>query len=470
MSDRIHYWRIDDFSAAYATGSMSPVEAAQMFLERRDRLDPVLNAYKLVDRDGALAAAAASERRWRSRQQLGPMDGICVSIKDMINVGGLPTRRGSKLTEKAPPAAADAPAVARLREAGAIILGKTNTSEFGWKGTTDSPLHGITRNPWNTDLTPGGSSGGAAAATAAGLCTVALATDGGGSIRNPAGFTNLTGIKATYGRVPAFPPNPIGSLANVGPLARNTRDLATMLNVIAAPDSSDWDSLPIAAPDYRSNAEPLPVAGLRVGFSRRLGYATFIDPEVDAIVTSAVARLEALGAVVTEIEPDLGNPADVFGVHWQVGVANAFASATEDQLAQLDPGLAHFVEIGRGIPVSRYLAAQNDRIELGRRTRALHRQFDLLALPTTTMPAFPAHLQAPEGVGDFNWHVWTPFSFVFNLTRQPAMSVPAGFTADGRPVGLQLVGDFLDEEQLITVATALEAVIGCADIQPTAVS
>lgn len=469
MSDRIHYWRIDDFSAAYAAGSMSPVEAAQMFLKRIDRLDPVLNAYKLVDRDGALAAAAASERRWRARQQLGPMDGICVSVKDMINVVGLPTRRGSKLTEKAPPAAADAPAVARLREAGAIILGKTNTSEFGWKGTTDSPVHGITRNPWNTDLTPGGSSGGAAAATAAGLCTVALATDGGGSIRNPAGFTNLTGIKATYGRVPAFPPNPIGSLANVGPLARNTRDLATMLNVIAAPDSSDWDSLPIAPPDYRSNAEPLPVAGLRVGFSRRLGYATFIDPEVDAIVTSAVARLEALGAVVTEIEPDLGNPADVFGVHWQVGVANAFASATEDQLAQLDPGLAHFVEIGRGIPVSRYLAAQNDRIELGRRMRSLHGQFDILALPTTTMPAFPAHLQAPEGVGDFDWHVWTPFSFVFNLTRQPAMSVPAGLTADGRPVGLQLVGDFLDEERLITVATALEVVIGCAGVQPTAV-
>ena len=164
-----------------------------------------------------------------------------------------------------------------------------------------------------------------------------------------------------------------------------------------------------------------------------------------------------------------GDPADVFGVHWQVGVANAFASATEDQLAQLDPGLAHFVQIGRGIPVSRCLAAQNDRIELGRRMRNLHRQFDILALPTTTMPAFPAHLQAPEGVGDFDWHVWTPFSFVFNLTRQPAMSVPAGFTTEGRPVGLQLVGDFLDEERLITVATTLEVVIGCAGVQPTAV-
>lgn len=469
MQDRIHYWTIDDFADAYARGNLSPIEATKAFLARIEAVDPALNAYKLVDHDGALAAAADSERRWRSGEQLGQMDGICVSVKDMINVEGLPTRRGSRLTEKAPPAAADAPAVARLREAGAIILGKTNTSEFGWKGTTDSPVHGITRNPWNTDLTPGGSSGGAGAATAAGLCTVALATDGGGSIRNPAGFTNLTGIKATYGRVPAFPPNPIGSLANVGPLARNTRDLATMLNVIAAPDPSDWDSLPIEAPDYSEGAQARPIAGLRVGFSRRLGYATFLDPEVDAIVTSAVARLEALGAVVTEIEPDLGNPADVFGVHWQVGVANAFASATEHQLAQLDPGLAHFVEIGRGIPVSRCLAAQNERIELGRRMRSLHRQFDLLALPTTTMAAFPAHLQAPEGVGDYDWHVWTPFSFVFNLTRQPAMSVPAGFTTDGRPVGLQLVGDFLDEERLIAASASLEAAIGYANRHPSTI-
>ena len=257
----IEFLSVAELTQGFAVGTFSPVEATEGALRAIEAHDAVLNAFRLVDADAAREDARASEQRWRAGKPLSPIDGVPTSIKDLLLTKGWPTLRGSRLINPNQPWNEDLPGVARLREAGAVLIGKTNTAEFGWKGATDSPLAGITRNPWNPELTPGGSSGGAAAALASGMGTLALCTDGGGSIRNPASFTNLCGLKPTFGRVPAYPPNPIGTLATTGPLARRVSDLALMMNVITKPDPRDWLSLPANTFNYHTAIEE-PVNGL----------------------------------------------------------------------------------------------------------------------------------------------------------------------------------------------------------------
>ena len=266
---------------AYRKRTLSPVEAAEAVLARIKKLNPAFNAFNLVS-DKALDEARASEARWLAGAPQGLLDGVPVSIKDIILTRGWPTLRGSKTVDPAGPWNDDAPATARLREHGAVILGKTTTPEFGWKGVTDSPLTGITRNPWNKDKTPGGSSGGAAAAVASGMGPLAVGTDGGGSIRIPCSFTGLFGIKASFGRVPAWPLSPFGTVAHVGPMTRSVADAALMLNVIALPDARDWHALPYEPRDWRGGLEQ-GVADLRIAYSPDLGYAK-VDAEVAALV------------------------------------------------------------------------------------------------------------------------------------------------------------------------------------------
>src|SRR5258708_24374298 len=227
---------------AYRKHDLSPVEVTRAVLERIEKLNPVVNAFNLVS-DHALQDAKASEARWLAGQPKGLLDGVPASIKDIILTRGWPTLRGSKTIDPKGPWNDDAPATARLREHGAILLGLTTTPEFGWKGVTDSPLTGITRNPWDVTKTPGGSSGGSSAAVAAGYAPLALGTDGGGSIRIPAGFSGIFGHKPSFGRVPAWPLSPFGTVAHTGPLTRRVEDAALMLNVITKPDARDWYSL-----------------------------------------------------------------------------------------------------------------------------------------------------------------------------------------------------------------------------------
>ena len=427
-------------------------------------LDGALNAFRLVDAEAALAAAAESERRWQAKAPLSPLDGIPVSIKDLLLTRGWPTLRGSKLVDPKQSWDEDAPGVARLREAGAVLLGKTNTAEFGWKGATDSPLAGITRNPWNLKLTPGGSSGGAAAALAAGMGALALCTDGGGSIRNPAGFTNLCGLKPSFGRVPSYPPNPIGTLANVGPMARSVSDLALMLNVISRPDARDWLSLPYDGTDYLAQLEQ-GVDGMKIAFSPNLGFAT-VDDEVARLVGAAAKIFGELGALVTEVDPPLGDTVATFDTHWHVGVASAFEGLPDDKLKLLDPGLDHFVIAGRKISLMAYVAAQNARTALGQAMRGFHQDYDLLILPTTAVPAFPVERRAPPGIGEDDWAAWSPFSYPFNLTMQPALSLPAGFSAAGLPVGVQIVGAMYQDALVLRAARAFEQATNYGERRP----
>src|SRR5690242_3022220 len=365
--------------ARFQDRSLSPVEATKAALERIDRHDGTFNAYCLVDADGAIASARNSETRWQKGTPLAPVDGVPTSVKDLVLAKGWPTRRGSKTTT-ADPAPEDAPSVARLREAGAVLLGKTTTPEFGWKGVTDSPLTGITRNPWNRDRTPGGSSGGAAVAAAAGMGALHIGTDGGGSIRIPAAFTGIFGLKPSFGRVPAYPLSPFGTLAHLGPMTRTVADAALMLTVISEPDGRDWHALPADRRDYRIGLEA-GIAGLRLAYSRRLGYVDFVDPEVATLVDRAVETLADLGAMVEEVDPGFENPAETFRAHWFAGAANLLRRYPDDQRARMDPRLVAAALEGAGQLLLDYLAAVDRRGALGSHMRRFQERYDALITP-----------------------------------------------------------------------------------------
>src|SRR5580692_8643754 len=270
----------------YRRRELSPVEATRLILDRVDALQPRINAFCIVDRDGALAAARASEQRWLRGEAVGRLDGVPATIKDLILMRGFPTRRGSRLVEPDQDWSEDAPATVRLREAGAVIIGKTTTPEFGWKALGDSPLTGITRNPWDLSRTPGGSSAGAAAACAAGLGPLHVGSDGAGSIRIPSAFTGVFGLKPSFGVVPAYPLSPMGLLAHIGPMARTVADAALMLNVLSAPDHRDPYALPPEGTDWRDGLEG-GLRGWRIAYSPTLGYAK-VDPEIAAAAAAAV--------------------------------------------------------------------------------------------------------------------------------------------------------------------------------------
>ena len=436
---------------AYRKRTLSPVEVTRAVLERIEKWNPVFNAFCLVS-DKALDEAKASEARWSAGQPKGLLDGVPVSIKDIILTRGWPTLRGSKTVDPKGPWNDDAPATARLREHGAVILGKTTTPEFGWKGVTDSPLTGITRNPWNKAKTPGGSSGGAAAAVASGMGPLAVGTDGGGSIRIPCSFSGLFGIKASFGRVPAWPLSPFGTVAHVGPMTRSVADAALMLNVLALPDARDWHALPYDARDYRTGLDQ-GIADLRIAYSPDLGYAK-VDAEVAAIVKSAVAVFEELGAKVEEKDPGFEDPAPIFTTHWFSGAAFLMKGIKNHEL--VDPGLREVAAQGAKITASEILEAQLKRGALGAHMNLFHRDYDLLVTPTLSIAAFDAGKEVADKMLQDRWTDWTPFTFPFNLTQQPAASIPCGLTKAGLPVGLHLVGPRYADALVLRAARAFE--------------
>jgi aspartyl-tRNA(Asn)/glutamyl-tRNA(Gln) amidotransferase subunit A len=444
-----------DLLAQYRAKKLSPVEATKAALERIGRLNPRFNAFCLVDDAAALASARASEARWMKGQPIGLVDGVPASVKDLLIAKGWPTLRGSKAVDPKQAWDEDAPCVARLREEGAVLLGKTTTPEFGWKGVTDSPLTGITRNPWDETKTPGGSSGGAAVAAACGMGALHLGTDGGGSIRIPAGFTGIFGLKQSYGRVPASPLSPFGTLAHIGPMTRTVADAALMLSVIAKPDLRDWYAIPYDAKNYLEGLEA-GVRGWKIAFSPTLGGHP-VEPEIAKLVAAAVQVFRELGATVEEVEPEIG--ADVgptFVNHWFPGAANALRSYTPAQRAAMDPGLVEVANAGAKLPLMDYLASIKEREQLGVRMNQFHKKWDLLLTPTLPLAAFAAGIECPVMADGSRWTDWTPFSYPFNLTRQPAATVPCGLTSAGLPAGLQIVGPSFGDAAVLQAARAFE--------------
>ncbi len=395
--------------------------------------------------------------RWQKGQPLGLLDGVPTTIKDIVLTKGWPTLRGSRAIARDQAWAEDAPATARLRAHGAVLLGKTTTPEFGWKAVTDSALTGITRNPWDTGKTPGGSSGGAAVACALGMGALHVGTDGGGSIRIPAGFTGIFGLKPSFGRVPAAPASPFGTLAHLGPMTRTVADAALMLTVLAEPDARDWFSLPHDGRDYRIGLEQ-GLHGLRVAFSPTLGGAV-VEPEIAALVATAVDLLAELGAAVELAEPELGDTLGPFMTLWSAGAAHMLSRYSAAQQAGMDPGLLELADAGRALSLADYQRAQDLRAAIGTTLRQFHERYDVLVTPTLPIAAFAAGCERPEPERQPRWSHWTPFSYPFNLSQQPAASVPCGLTRAGLPAGLQIVGPMHGDALVLRVARALEAVL-----------
>ena len=444
-----------ELQALYRSERLSPVEAVKAALQRIEQINPKINAFMVVDGERALLAAQRSERRWRKREPLSPLDGQPVTIKDTLNLRDHPTRSGSRTT----PATAvleDSPEAARLKEAGAIILGKTTTPEFGWKGMTDGPLFGVTRNPWNLDRTPGGSSGGAAAALASGIGTLAVGTDGGGSIRIPASYCGLFGIKPTFGRVPHAPhASPFSTLVCSGPLARKVADAAIMLDELARPDPRDWYALPS---DVESFARDLDkgVKGLRIAFSPNFGEAK-VDVEVATLVAQAAERFQGMGARVEEVGAIVPPLRPSFEKYWLAGFGYTLAQIPAEKHAQLDPHFLPLAQRGLSVTKEEYFAGHMARVELGTRLEQFFVDWDLLLMPTMPVPP-PLASTAYHVQGNDRWEHATPFTVPFNYTGQPAASIPCGISSLGLPVGLQIVGPRFSERKILQAAAAYEAV------------
>ena len=444
----------------YRSGEASPVEATQAVLQRIARLNPLLNAFCLIDEAAAMASARQSEARWQAHRRSGAgvlsLDGVPISIKDLILTQGWPTLRGSKTVNPDQPWEVDAPVTARLREAGAVLLGKTTTPEFGCKGETNSLLTGISRNPWNPARTPGGSSGGASAAVSAGLGPLAIGTDGAGSVRIPAAFCGNVGFKPSFGRVPAYPLSPFGSVAHLGPHAMTVEEVALLMNAIALPDARDWTSLPFDGVDYLAGLKG-GVKGLRVAYSPTLGYAKNVDPEIAAATAQAAKHLQDLGAVVEQVDPLTEDPLDISTGLWFAGAYQVWQTLNPSQLALTDPDFKSQAELGAQLDANAIHALTQRRGVLGSHLRQFMQRFDLILTPSTAVTAFKA---LPAGHSVMNSAAmlgWTPFSYPFNLSQQPAISLPCGLTLDGLPMGVQLVGTMFGDAKLLQAAQALQA-------------
>ncbi|WP_169569225.1 amidase [Sneathiella limimaris] len=450
----------------YKSKEVSPVEATKAALDQIEKVNPALNAFVRTDPDGALEAATASEARWHKGEPLGLVDGVPTTIKDVMLMKGMPTLKGSKLVDPEGDWSEDSPATQRLRESGAVFLGKTTTPEFGWKGVTDSPLSGITRNPWNPEKTPGGSSGGASAACAAGMGVLHTGTDGGGSVRIPAAFAGIFGHKPSFGRVPAWPASAYGTVSHVGPMTRSVADACLMLDVMKGHDSRDWYALPETDIQYR-NLKPMTFAGRKIAYSRDLGYAK-VDPEVAKAVDRAVDCFRSLGAEIVEVDPGFECPLEIFSALWQSGAWYALKPADEKARKLMDPGLQLVFEKGSKVTTTDLFDANIARAELGALMKRFHETYDLLLTPSLAVTAFEVGKLGPT-VGDkevSDWVDWTPFSYPFNLTQQPACSIPCGLANNGLPVGLQIVGPMHKDEMVLSAALAFEANFEGAKLRP----
>jgi aspartyl-tRNA(Asn)/glutamyl-tRNA(Gln) amidotransferase subunit A len=436
----------------YARRTLSPVEALKAVTERIARHNPKLNAFAVMVPQ-SLAAAGESAARWRAGRPLGPLDGVPCTVKDLVDLAGFSTRRGSRLSDPKP-VTEDAPLVVGLKAAGAVIVGKTTTTEYGWKSPGDCPLHGITRNPWNPLYTTGGSSSGAAAAGAASFGPLHLGTDAGGSVRIPAAWSGLVGLKPTYGRIPQWPAGAFASVACAGPMTRTVRDAALMFSAMARHDARDPFCLPDDPRDWRDGIED-GVAGMTVGVLRRPGFDAPIDADGMTSVERAAAILQDAGATVEDAMPDLPDTRTVFGRVWGAALARLVAQFGENERGLLDQGLLEVAKSQGGLSAIAFMDADAMRAAAGHAMAMLHQRFDLVLCPTVPGPPPLADAPTVDPV-EALWTKWAPWTFTFNLTRQPAISVPMGLSDAGLPLSVQIVAAQYRDDLVLRAARAIE--------------
>ena len=438
-----------------ARKEISPVEVTRQALAKANATQSTLNAFFVIDDAQAMDCAKRAEQAIMRGDKLGALHGLPLSVKDLIAVKDLPYASGSRAMA-GNIATMDAPSVERARKAGAIIIGTTTTSEFGCKPVGDSPLTGITRHPWNLSKTPGGSSAGAAASVAAGITPFALGTDGGGSVRIPCAFTGLVGIKGQFGRIPVFPVSATPTLAHVGPIARNVTDAALLFMAIAGHDRRDPFSADGPVPDVLEAAQEHSLHGMKIAYSPTLGYAR-PDAEVTQIVEKAVRQFEGLGCSVDLVENVFDtDPAPLWTSEFYAGVGTRLRTIIETQSEILDPAVADILQAALGQEMKTYYASVFERYALREKMRLFHERYDLLITPVSPVTSLDAGKNIPDHLSDRNLVSWIFYTYPFNLTGQPALSLCAGIASDNMPVGMQIIGNTYAEYDVVRAAAAFE--------------
>jgi aspartyl-tRNA(Asn)/glutamyl-tRNA(Gln) amidotransferase subunit A len=466
-SDDLCWMPAAAMAVAIRKKKLSPVEVMRAVLGRIERVNPTLNAFVTLTGEQAMKDARAAERAvMKKGATLGPLHGVPFSTKDLVITKGIRTTFGTRLYADNVPTE-DAPMVERLRGAGAVQLGKTNTPAFGWIGATHNLVFGVTRNPWNLDRTPGGSSGGASAAVAAGLGPLAIGTDGGGSIRIPSSCAGIFGLKPTFGLIPVYPFSAAWSLSHIGPMTRTVTDAALMMNVCVGRDERDSFSAPAPRVDY-VKALAAGIKGLRVAWSPNLGFARLVDPEVTAVCEKAARGFRELGCRVDAIELAWPSPKDAWETIFCGGIATRLEPYLRERRADIDAGLAAIIDKAFTWGPTRYVQAWFDRLAWDEHPRRLFEKYDLLLSPTIACPPFKVGLDNPTEIAGtpVESYDWVPFTYPFNMTGHPGASVPCGFTGDKLPVGLQIVGRRFADATVLRAAAAFERVQPWAHLKP----
>jgi Asp-tRNA(Asn)/Glu-tRNA(Gln) amidotransferase A subunit family amidase len=453
-----------EIRAAIVGGEVSAAEVMAETLSRMEAVEPALNAFVTPMPEQAMEAARAADEALAGGRDPGPLYGVPISVKDLINVEGVRTTFGSH-TMADNVAEAHAPSVERVRAAGACIIGKTTTTEFGCKaGGGDSPLSGVTRNAWDTSKTPGGSSAGAATSVAAGVTPLALGTDGGGSIRIPASFCGVFGMKAQFGRVPVFPTSATPTLGHVAPMARSVRDVAALLGVISGFDARDPASISGPLPNYLAACDA-PVEGMRVAWSPTLGYAR-PEPEVLELAEKAALAFQDLGCSVELVEKVMDDPVEMWNAEFYAGAGTRLKGALRDSPELLDPAVVEILEDALEGRVEDYYEKVFARYELREKVRQFFESYDLLLTPTLPVAPFGVGVNVPPQLPERSIVSWVFYTYPFNLTGNPAASIPCGFTDEGLPVGLQMVTATNCETDLLRAAAAFEEAHPWAHVVP----
>lgn len=459
------YLSASSASAQIRSGQLSSATLVESILRRVDRLQPALNAFTYIRRDESMAEAQAADEAVRKGGELGALHGVPITVKDNVPMAGAPCTAGSRLLRNYVPDE-DAVTVERLRAAGAIIIGRTNAPEFVWRGSTDNRVFGETRNPWDLTRTSGGSSGGAGAAVASGLAPLALGTDGAGSIRIPASFCGIVGLKPSFGRVPFDPsPGPAESTAHAGPMTRTVRDAALMLDVLAGPDDRDRHSLPNTGERFQDEIDKS-IAGRRIAWSPDLGHIP-VEPEIVAIAAKAAEAFQDLGCEVESFEGSLPDPAPILEVLYAGFQAGAHGLRPPAELDEMDPELVKIIKRGKEFTAVEMGQAVIARARYWEAMRTLFERFDLLLTPSISVPPFELGIVGPSMVaGRPVVHLGWTLCYPFNYTGQPAVTVPCGFTDAGLPVGLQIVGRRFADAAVLRAAAAFEAIRPWQHITP----
>ena len=441
---------------AYKEGSLTPLQVCTQLWQRLKQYNPEVNAFSYLAEEESLEMAKASSLRWQQGKALSPIDGWPISIKDSFGVRGWPMHAGANIKTEAS-SDEDAPVVQHLRLAGAVLFAKTTMPQWGWKGATDSPVTGITRNPWDLNKTCGGSSGGAAVAVSLGLGVVAIGTDGGGSIRIPGAFCGVIGYKPTHDLFPRYPLHNLAQLVDVGVLTRDIADIEMLLPILNQED--------MRAVNYVSLPKVKQKKSYQLSYSLALGFAQ-LEPEVAIIFERSIAVLRKHHFALEEKTPPIGDYLSAFAHIWQAGYYESYTSLTPAEQLQLEPGFVHIARLGEKLSLLDYLQAETTRLSVSEAMQGFFSDYDALLTPTVPIPAFDIGLDSPNAKSASTLDNWTPFTCLFNMTGQPSITVPCGLTSQGLPVGLQISGPKLSDRQLLMLSQKIAAVLQFDTLPP----